>query len=142
MKNNINIIVKKLESFLRSDYGKCEALDGTWKSGDEQYHMFKITTPDKECAIIIARDIPAGLYMAQFTCNEEVLDIYFGWNTRDNCTIRWRYYFSDGKYTQGYLDEWFLCEETSKTMYTLIGGTGIGEDGHEGHYFHTITNVE
>ena len=140
-KTTVDVIVKKLENFLKSEFAKCEWLSGNWRSGAEHYNLYKISAP-VEGALIIARDITAGLYMAQFECTDGVLDLYFGWNTRDNRTVRWRHYTNDGKYQQGYLERWFLSEETSETMYTIIRGTGVREDGHEGHFFHTITNVE
>jgi hypothetical protein len=136
--NNINSIVKKLEEMLKSEYGKCEILEGRFSSGEENYHLYKITAPEEYGALIIARDWSNSLYMAQFECADGKVDIFFGFATKQRDTVRWRFYFEDGKYTQGELDDWFLSEQASKTMITLIGGTGVGEDGHEGHYFHTI----
>lgn len=142
---NVDVIVKKLKNFLKSEFAKCEWLLGNWRSGAESkghYNLYKISASDIEGTLIIARDITAGLYMAQFECTDGALDIYIGWNTRDNKTVRWRHYSNDGKYQQGYLKRWFLSEETSETMYTIIRGTGVENDGHEGHYFHTIIKVE
>ena len=137
------MIVKKLENLLKAEYGKCEIVDGTWMSGDDTYHLRRITAANNnEDALLIARNIPNAMYMAQFTCNEGNLDIFFAFATKQRQTIRWRYYYEDGNYTQGCLEDWFLVEKTTKTMTTLIDGTGVREDGHEGHYFHSIVNVE
>lgn len=139
MKNNtIATIVKKLEEMLKSEYGKCEILEGRFSSGDQTYHLYKINAPEEYGALVIARNWFDGLYMAQFECADGKIDIFFGFNTKQRDTIRWRYYFEDGKYAQGELDDWFLSEQASKTMTTIIAGTGVENDGHEGHYFHTI----
>ncbi len=138
--NNINGLVQKLETLLKTEYGKCEIIDGVFRSGDETYHLYRITGNAVDGSITIARDYMNGRYMAQFTCKEGNLDIFFAFGAKQRSTIRWRYYFDteQDKYTQGNLDDWFLMEQASKTMTTLIAGTGVGEDGHEGHYFYTI----
>jgi hypothetical protein len=138
--NNIDIIVKKMETLLSAEYGKCELVDGTWRSGDESYHLYRISGNESDGALTIARDYMNGRYMAQFSCAEGNLDIFFAFGAKQRSTIRWRYYFDPemDKYTQGRLDDWFLVESASKTMSTLIAGTGVGEDEHEGHSFHTI----
>lgn len=138
--NNIDTIVKKLENLLKAEYGKCELVDGIFRSGDESYHLYKISTINSNDSITIARDYMNGQYMAQFSCAEGNLDIFFGFGSKQKSTIRWRYYFDpeQDKYTQNPLDDWFLIEKASKTMTTLIAGTGVTEDGHEGHYYHTI----
>jgi len=136
--DKINAIVKKLEDLLRSEFAKCETVDGNFSSGDQTYHLYKITAPEEYGALIIARDWYDGLYMAQFECAEGKLDIFFGFATKQRDTIRWRYYHENGEYIQGQLDDWFLSEQSSKTMTTIIDGTGVCKDGHEGHYFHTI----
>jgi hypothetical protein len=139
MRNNtINSIVKKLEDLLRSEFAKCETVDGNFSSGDQTYHLYKITAPEEYGTLIIARDWFNGLYMAQFECADGKVDIFFGFATKQKDTIRWRYYHENGKYIQGQLDDWFLSEQASKTMTTIIDGTGVGKDGHEGHYFNTI----
>ena len=137
--NNIDVIVKKLEALLGAEYGKCEIVDGTFRSGDESYHLYKISAINNSDSITIARDYMNGQYMAQFSCAEGNIDIFFGFGTKQKSTIRWRYYYPErDEYTQGYLADWFLMEQAAKTMTTLIVGTGVHEDGHEGHYFHTI----
>lgn len=136
--NTINSIVKKLEELMKSEFAKCEIVEGNFSSGEENYHLYKITAPEEYGALIIARDWYNSLYMAQFECADGKLDIFFGFATKQNDTIRWRYYFEDGKYVQGNLDDWFLSEQASETMRTMIRGTGIEDDGHEGHWFHTI----
>lgn len=139
MTNNIiNSIVKKLEDLLRSEFAKCETVEGRFSSGDQTYHLYKITDPKEYGSLVIARDWYNGLYMAQFECADGKLDVFFGFATKQNDTIRWRYYFEDGKYVQGDLDDWFLSEQASETMRTMIRGTGVEDDGHEGHWFHTI----
>lgn len=146
MKNNannidINSIVQKLENLLRSEYGKCEIVEGVFRSGDESYHLYQISAPNNnEDAITIARDYMNGQYMAQFSCKDGNLDIFFGFGTKQKSTIRWRYYSDPerDKYTQGTLEDWFLIDQASKTITTLIAGTGVRDDGHEGHYFYTI----
>ena len=142
MKNNANIdvIVQKLEELLKSEYGKCEIVDGNWRSGEEAYHLYRISGNGCDGSITIARDYMNGRYMAEFSCKEGKIDIFFGFGTKQKSTIRWRYYFDyeNEKYTQGSLDAWFLMEQASKTMATLIAGTGVHDDGHEGHYYHTI----
>ena len=134
----INSIVKKLEALLRSDFAKCEMVEGNFSSGEESYHLYKITDPKEYGAIVIARDWCDQLYMAQFECADGKLDLFFGFATKQKDTIRWRYYFENGKYVQGNLDDWFLPEQASETMRIMIRGTGVEEDGHEGHWFHTI----
>ena len=119
MKNNIITIVKKLEEMLKSEYGKCEILEGRFSSGDQTYHLYKINAPEEYGALVIARDWCDGLYMAQFECADGKLDVFFGFATKQSDTIRWRYYFEDGKYVQGCLDDWFLSEQASKTMTTI-----------------------
>lgn len=138
--NNIDAIVKKLETLLTAEYGKAEIIDGVFRSGDESYHLYRITAPNNEDAITIARDYMNGRYMAEFSSKEGNLDIFFGFGTKQRSTIRWRYYFDaeSDKYTQGTLEDWFLIEKATKTMTTLIAGTGVTEDEHEGHYFYTI----
>lgn len=142
MNNNIDInaIVNKLETLLSAEFGKCEILDGNFRSGDEAYHLYKISSNESDGAITIARDYLNGRYMAEFSCKDGKLDIFFAFGAKHKSTIRWRYYFDTDadRYTQGSLDAWFLMEQASKTMATLIAGTGVREDGHEGHYYHTI----
>jgi hypothetical protein len=134
--SNINLIVKKLEELLSAEYGKAEIIDGVFRSGDESYHLYRISGNGFDGSITIARDYLNGRYMAQFSCAEGNLDVFFGFGAKQRSTIRWRYYFDpeQDKYTQGT----FLVEKASKTMGTLIAGTGVCEDGHEGHCFHTI----
>ena len=136
--NTIATIVKKLEDLLRSEFAKCETVYGNFSSGDQTYHLYKINAPEEYGGLVIARDWSDGLYMAQFECADGKLDLFFGFNTKQKDTIRWRYYYENGKYTQGELDDWFLSEQASETMRTMIRGTGVEEDGHEGHWFHTI----
>lgn len=136
--NTINSIVKKLEDLLRSEFAKSETVTGNFSSGEQTYHLYKITAPEEYGALVIARDWCDGLYMAQFECADGKLDLFFGFNTKQKDTIRWRYYFEDGKYVQGCLDDWFLSEQASETMRTMIRGTCVEGDDHEGHYFNTI----
>lgn len=144
MKNNTNIdisvIIKKLEELLQSEYGKAEIIDGIFRSGDESYHLYRISGNESDGAITIARDYLNGRYMAEFSCKDGKLDIFFAFGAKQRSTIRWRYYFDhkNDKYTQGTLEDWFLVEKATKTMTTLIAGTGVLADEHEGHYFYTI----
>jgi hypothetical protein len=139
---NINSIVQSLEALLKSEYGKCELVDGTWRSGDEAYHLYRISGNESDGAITIARNYMNGRYMAQFSCVEGNLDIFFAFGAKQRSTIRWRYYFDpdQDKYTQGNLDDWFLVESASKTMSVLIAGTGVREDEHEGHCFYELSS--
>jgi hypothetical protein len=141
--NNINAIVKKLETLLSAEYGKCEIVDGNFRSGDESYHLYRITSStSNNDALTIARCYMNGRYMAQFTSPEGKLDIFFAFGAKQRSTIRWRYYFDpdQDKYTQGTLEEWFLVESASKTMSVLIAGTGVREDEHEGHCFYELSS--
>lgn len=135
----INAIVSTLETFLRNEYGKCTLMEETYASGDDTYHIYKISTPNEENGtLMIARDWMNGMYMAQFECNEGKLDIFFGFATKQNDTIRWRWYGDNGNFCQDTLANWFMREQESTTMQCLIRGTGVEDDGHEGHYYHTI----
>lgn len=141
--DKINAIVARLEAFLKNEYGKCSLDNEDYSSGDGTYHIYKLTVPNNNRYIIdntclkIARDWFNGCYMAEFECIEGKLDLFFGFATKQKNTIRWRYY-SDGEYCQDTLKDWFMSEEMSQTFQCLIRGTGVEEDGHEGHFYHTL----
>ena len=139
MNNRIKTIVNKLENLMKVEFAKMEEAEGIFISGSDTYHLYHITALNTEGNLSIARCIYNELYMAQFDCAEGSIDIYFGFNAKEYETIRWRYYYENGKYTQGYLPDYFLTEKTSKTILAIL--SMICEDGHEGHYFHSIHKI-
>lgn len=133
--------IEKIESGIKAllacEYGCCHVREKNYASGEETYHLYDITGYNVPGVITIARDWTNGMYMASFNIEDLSADLYFGFNTKENHTIRWRIYNGHGDYYQGAMKRDILLD-ASDTMRAIIDGTGIRDDGHEGHYFHTL----
>lgn len=134
--------IEKIESgikeLLSCEYGCCHLREQKYSSGEESYHLYDITGLKGDGVLTIARDWCNRKYMAAFNIGDEIADIYFGFNTKDGDTIRWRIPDGHEGYYQGNMKTRLLIDDTSDTMKAIIDGTGIRDDGHEGHYFHTL----